>query len=62
MQRFFTKNVFLLIFSAVAVAATGQSINTLTVNSPAGIAGNYEVIRAAFEAPVIHLSPQMQLL
>ena len=48
MQRFFTKNVFLLIFSAVAVAATGQSINTLTVNSPAGIAGNYEVIRAAF--------------
>jgi Secretion system C-terminal sorting domain/PA domain len=48
MRRFFTKNLFLLIFSAVAVAATGQSINTLTVNSPAGIAGNYEVIRAAF--------------
>jgi len=48
MQRFFTKNVFLLIFSAIAVAASGQSINTLTVNAPAGIAGNYEVIRAAF--------------
>ena len=46
MQRFFTKNLFLLIFSAVAVAATGQSINSLTVNTPAGIAGNYEVIRA----------------
>jgi hypothetical protein len=48
MRRFFTKHLFLMVLSFAAVDMTGQAINALTVNSPAGIAGNYEVIRAGF--------------
>lgn len=48
MRRFFTKHLFLMVLGFVSIDMMGQAINTLTINSPAGIAGNYEVARANF--------------
>ncbi len=48
MRRFFTKNVFIVIACLWSVHLMGQTINTLTVNSPAGIAGDYAAVRAQF--------------
>ncbi len=48
MQRFFTKNLFLLALSFVSLQLVGQTINTLTINSPSGIAGDYLAVRAQF--------------
>lgn len=48
MRRFFTKNVLIVIACLSSVHLMGQTINTLTVNSPAGIAGDYLAVRAQF--------------
>ncbi|MBK9734042.1 MAG: hypothetical protein IPO92_03355 [Saprospiraceae bacterium] len=48
MQRFFTKNLILLVLSFVSINLMGQTINTLTINSPSGIQGDYVAVRAAF--------------
>ncbi|MBK8347817.1 MAG: hypothetical protein IPL08_09335 [Saprospiraceae bacterium] len=48
MQRFFTKNLFLIVLSFVTVDMMAQTINTLTINSPSGIAGDYLAVRAGF--------------
>jgi hypothetical protein len=48
MRRFFTKHLLLIALGFLSVDMMGQAINTLTINGPAGIAGNYEVVRAAF--------------
>lgn len=48
MQRFFTKNLFLLVCSFVVMNVSAQSINALTINSPSGLAGNYLIVRAQF--------------
>ncbi|MBK9149777.1 MAG: hypothetical protein IPM26_01795 [Saprospiraceae bacterium] len=48
MRSIFTKIFTLLVSFSLGSVLVGQNINTLTINSPAGIAGNYEVVRAAF--------------
>ena len=48
MQRFFTKGISLMVLVLMASAGIAQTINTLTVNSPAGIAGDYLAVRASF--------------
>ncbi len=48
MHNFFTKSLMFFLLVFMAESAYGQAINTLTVNSPAGIKGDYQVIRAAF--------------
>jgi len=48
MQRFFTKGISLMVLVLMASAGSAQTINTLTVNSPAGIAGDYLAVRASF--------------
>ena len=48
MIKFFTKTIFLFVFIGFASQLYGQNINTLTINSPEGIKGNYEIVRASF--------------
>ncbi|MBC7883890.1 MAG: T9SS type A sorting domain-containing protein [Saprospiraceae bacterium] len=48
MRRFFTPKLVLLVLGFVSSNLIGQTINTLTVNSPSGIAGDYLAVRAAF--------------
>jgi hypothetical protein len=47
MRRFFTKNLMLVVLGFVSFNMMAQ-INTLTINSPSGIAGNYLAVRAEF--------------
>jgi hypothetical protein len=48
MQRFFTKFVSSVVLSVLSFTMIGQTLNTLTINSPAGIAGDYLAVRAGF--------------
>ena len=48
MQRFFTKNLFFLVLGLLSTNLMGQSINTLTVTSPASVAGEYFVVLSNF--------------
>lgn len=48
MQRFFTLLVLFVFMTKCLYQVNGQAINTLTVNSPDGIKGNYEIVRASF--------------
>lgn len=48
MHRIFTRNFILLVLGFVSINLIGQNINTLTINSPAGIAGDYTAVRANF--------------
>jgi hypothetical protein len=47
MLKFFTKNLFLVVLSFVAIDMMGQKLNTLVIEAPAG-AGSYTAVRAAF--------------
>jgi len=44
----FTKNLFLVFLLGASFSMSAQNINTITINSPSGIAGDYAVVRAAF--------------
>ncbi len=48
MRRFFTKNVFFMALSLMAVNMMGQKLNTLVITEPANVAGNYSAVRATF--------------
>ena len=48
MRSLFTKNFMFLLLTMLGVQLTAQNINTLTINSPSGIAGDYTAVRAAF--------------
>lgn len=48
MRRFFTKNVLFMALSFMAIDMMGQKLNTLTIDAPASVAGNYTAVRAAF--------------
>jgi hypothetical protein len=48
MQRIFTRNLILLGLSIFTFNLMGQTLNTITINSPAGIAGDYAAVRANF--------------
>ncbi|MEZ4910667.1 MAG: PA domain-containing protein [Saprospiraceae bacterium] len=48
MQRFFTKSLFFLVLGLLSTNLIGQSINTLTVTSPASVAGEYFVVVSNF--------------
>lgn len=48
MRSIFTKIFIFTLLSGFGLISHAQTINTLTVNSPAGIAGNYAIVRAAF--------------
>lgn len=48
MRRFFTKHLLLMVLGFVAIDMMGQKINTLVIDAPASIAGNYSAVRASF--------------
>ncbi|MCB9308523.1 MAG: T9SS type A sorting domain-containing protein [Lewinellaceae bacterium] len=48
MQRFFTKSLLVLVFGYISSSMLGQSINTLSVTSPASVAGDYFIVVANF--------------
>ncbi len=62
MRRFFTKHLFLMVLSFVAVDMMGQKLNSLVITGPANIAGNYTAVRASFGPKVIHQLLVMLLL
>jgi hypothetical protein len=48
MQKFFTQNLLCFVLIILGFFTNAQTINTLTVNSPDGIKGDYPILRAAF--------------
>ena len=48
MQRFFTQTFTLMGLVLAMTTVSAQTINTLTVNSPDGIKGDYLAVRAQF--------------
>lgn len=48
MRRFFTKHLFLMVLSFVAVDMMGQAINSVIITEPSSIAGAYGAVRQAW--------------